>query len=328
MGKQIAVKQEETFDIVGLDLLDDDGCGSTIGGTELLLNQPRNQLSIAGKLFTFKHADGTTTNGGVGPLEIIILNPSKFQNKTYFEGAYDPKNPSKVACSSANGEAPDSWIEHPQATNCKICPKSQPKSGQNGQGKACKDSLAIAVLTEKFQNIPFLLVLPVTSIMSFRDYVTGLTKKLKLAGKLKDGEIAPFEVFLTELSYQTHDSDGNPLSYPELQFKEKSIIAKDRWAQIRHLAKSDEVLKLIRNDDESLAQHKSAIAKPQDVKEQPQMVTNTVTAAVVESPSPLDKEVPPAAAAVSPQAELSEAAKEAKKILEDTLAEVNDGFPV
>lgn len=244
----------EVYDLTAFDDIEDFSSLSVIDSTGLVASQPKNRISTKGKLFTFQFADGTEEDAGT-QLDAIILNASPYQSRAYFDGSHDDTN-SKLACASSNGVAPDKWIKDPKSKSCVLCPKNQIGSGQDGKGKACKESKDIAVLVPQYPTTPFLIRMSLTSIISFRNYVTDLTKQLRTAGKIKDPKgIAPLHVFLVQLSFKTRDHKGGVAAFPILDFKMLRTVAREKFDLIKDMATGEEVKKLIRIDDVSLAEH-------------------------------------------------------------------------
>ena len=246
---------QQNYIIGGFDDIDDFGALSVIDSTGLLSHQPRNRISLEGKMFTYEMADGNKVDGG-HEIEAVILNVSPYQYRTYFTGTHG--NPdSKVVCASSNGLAPDDWVATKQSASCVLCSHSAKGSGNGGIGLACGQRKDIAVLTSKYPTTPFVISLSVTSIISLRNYVTDLTKQLRTAGKLKEVKaIAPIHLFVTKLTFQSRDKDGKPIGYPVLQFNYASTLPRANWADVQALAVSEETKKLIKIDADSLALHK------------------------------------------------------------------------
>lgn len=132
-----------------------------------------NAISTKEKVFTLP--DGTVLEG---PIDLVILDFNS-QNK-FYEGKYDPKNPTPPACwalgKSPKGMTPSQNATDPQHTDCDSCPMNQ--FGSDGDGKACKNTRVLAVLpvdAEPDDEIMTLSV-PPTAIKGFDAYVAQVAK--------------------------------------------------------------------------------------------------------------------------------------------------------
>lgn len=272
MNKLVKKEETEVFDLSTFDA-DDFSSLSVLDSTGLLGSTPQNIVSIEGKLFTLKFADGKEETVG-SELECVILNASKYDNRSYFEGDRTDEN-SKLLCSSANGLAPDSWITwEEKPTSCALCPKNAKGSSKDGKARACKTHKYMAILTESYPTTPFLIRMPVTSLMSFKAYVRDLTSQFKAAGVLKDASAtAPLHLIKTKLSFKLKDHEGKIAAYPIIDFSRVGMVGKELFQPLTEMAKSEEVKKLIKIDDESIAAHVAPTAPVQiergEVKDTP-----------------------------------------------------------
>ena len=104
------------------------------------------RLSIKGGKFRYVLGEDESKKFSSVDVVIVGVDPQGGRmNKAFYEGAYDPSNPSPPDCSSINGVVPDSWVAEPQASVCARCPQNAFGSavnaqGQRTKGKACKDS--------------------------------------------------------------------------------------------------------------------------------------------------------------------------------------------
>ncbi len=230
-----------------------------------------NRLSIKGKNFTLKYTDGTqetlldAKQRPIPELDIIVLNIAPTQTKGYYDANYtgtDEDDAKAPICYSSNGEAPDTTVLNPIHHNCKLCPKNQPNSGKDGMGKACKDSLVVAVMLSPeiktklvTPTTPVSLRLPVTSLIPFKKYAQDLKKALVSQGKLKSTQALPIECFITQIEFKALDDKGKPTAYPILQFSYKGVAQRDKIKDIQSIATSEEVMQIIGMDADSKSQH-------------------------------------------------------------------------
>lgn len=97
-------------------------------------------------------------------LNVVIVNAAPI-SRTYYEGTYDPQNPTPPKCWSAdtNAPSPDVPQEQRQASRCMDCPQNIKGSGQ-GESRACRFAQRIAVALEGQLDKVYQLQLPATSI--------------------------------------------------------------------------------------------------------------------------------------------------------------------
>lgn len=143
-------------------------------------------ISTRGGRFTFQDAELPT------PLRVVILGSLRENN--YYEGDFDPDNPQSPVCFSVAdpnlpaSEQEGAMVPHEtapdkQAETCDSCPMNRFGSAERGRGKACKNTVRLAVvsadnLDDVANNEPALMRLPVTSIKGFKGYVDKLSKVL------------------------------------------------------------------------------------------------------------------------------------------------------
>jgi hypothetical protein len=122
------------------------------------------RISIRGGRFR-EMVNGEQVNvNSSGSLNVVVLGTSKI-GRTYFEGTYDPENPSGPTCWSADSETPaaDVPAEKRKAAACRNCPMNIKGSGQ-GNGRACRFNQRLAVAIEGQYDKVYQLQLPATSL--------------------------------------------------------------------------------------------------------------------------------------------------------------------
>lgn len=78
--------------------------------------------------------------------DCVIIHAAESEQRLYYEGDYDPKNPSRPVCFSADGKKPHAKSEvkqHPKS--CQLCEQNVKGSG-NQDTKACKYTYPIVIL--------------------------------------------------------------------------------------------------------------------------------------------------------------------------------------
>ncbi|MFW5972401.1 MAG: hypothetical protein ACOCTG_00300 [Bacteroidota bacterium] len=132
-----------------------------------------NSISTKGKVFTFP--DG---QNHPGPMQAVVLDWRNFNR--YYTRPYDPQNPAPPDCfalaKNLSDMAPHSEATDPQAETCKGCPMNEFGSAPNGRGKACRNTVRLAVAPpdadETFE--PWLLNVAPTSLKSWTSFVSQL----------------------------------------------------------------------------------------------------------------------------------------------------------
>jgi hypothetical protein len=169
-----------------------------------------NYISIRGKNFTYQ---GAALDD---PLKVVVIDYG-FENALY-EGKWDPENPSPPVCfamSKTNDDlSPHEDSPKPQSDHCKECPHNQFGTADTGKGKACKNSLRLALLstsTKKFdaefvgKTDTALIKLPPTSMKHFRGYLKKITEGLQL----------PLFSVITALSFD--EEEATPVVIPQFE---------------------------------------------------------------------------------------------------------------
>lgn len=97
-------------------------------------------------------------------MNMVILDAADI-SRTYYEGTFDPENPSAPTCWSADTRTPSADVleENRQAARCADCPMNVKGSGQ-GESRACRFSQRLAVSLENELDTVYQLQLPATSI--------------------------------------------------------------------------------------------------------------------------------------------------------------------
>lgn len=115
-------------------------------------------------------------------IDVVLLKANKSTSKVfYLKGYQEGSDAVKPDCFSNNGTTPDSSIENPQAKSCATCPHNEwgSKIGDNGatKGKACQDSVRMAIATPDQLNDPYLIRVPPASIRGLGEYGAMLKKR-------------------------------------------------------------------------------------------------------------------------------------------------------
>lgn len=158
-------------------------------------------ISTRGKVFTLP-----TGQSSQGPLSCVILDWRNF-NK-YYTQMYNPQKPSPPDCFAINSVIsemkPHEKATKPGHTDCAGCTFNKFGSAPTGRGKACRNTVRLAIVPADFteDSEPMLLNVSPTGIRPWSGYVNSLLVN----------EMMPINVF-TEISF-----DANA-AYPTLLFK-------------------------------------------------------------------------------------------------------------
>lgn len=284
-------------------------------------------ISIKGKVFSIVR-DGERTiltrpDDPTAPLTSlagVIVNASGIV-KTYYENGFvEGSEDNKPTCFSNDGQHPDPTVDKPQCQNCRMCKwnvfgTSRSETGGVGKGKACSDSIRLAVMTGHEMDT-YLLRVPPASLRALGQYTQQLMKKG-----------IPFNAVMTKISFDISAAT------PKLMFDFMGFLNEAQYAKVEEAADSDIVMKIIGKDagaaaDVSAGVHAQPVAAPapqpvmQPVAQPVQMVQpspKTVMQQPIGTPQPVVQPVmqpvaqpvaqpvpQPAPAPVQPEAPLSD----------------------
>lgn len=243
-------------------------------------------MSIKGKVFTLvKDGERRRVPNPKDPsspasnIDVIVLRVSPFTSKSYYAtGFSENAEDQKPACFSYDGVRPDPSIEHPQCATCAACKwnafgTARGDNGGLGRGKACADSIRMAIADPTNIDEPIFLRLPPLSMRSLGEYSNTL-KRHK----------APYQGVLTNIAF---DQD---LATPRLLFRPVGFLQDQ--AQFNHVlevAEGEQVHRMLFGDlpreivEERIACKKSGKPAPKPAPEV-QAAPATLAAPVVPAP--------------------------------------------
>lgn len=152
------------------------------------ISVPFPVLSVKGKVFTLKWNDEErpfVQNGAAAPIDVVLVNSSPYNNKSYYLRGYDGVSNDAPDCWSIDGVTPSPQAAARQSPTCASCKWNQfgtamRQDGQPGRGKACADSrrLVLAWPDDLLQDQlgPVALRVPVTSHKMLKGYIDYLAK--------------------------------------------------------------------------------------------------------------------------------------------------------
>jgi len=194
-------------------------------------------ISIKGKVFAVvrdgerfvipnpKDPDAPATS-----IEVVIIKASKHVSKVYYAKGYDPKESdgAKPDCYSIDGVAPAEDAQNPQSKKCATCPHNQwgSRISDKGatKGKACTDTVRLAVAPAGQLNDPMLLRVPPASIRALGEYGQMLAKRG-----------VGYNMVVTKIGFDPSAES------PKLTFKPVGLLDEESFAEVQELATSEVV---------------------------------------------------------------------------------------
>jgi hypothetical protein len=164
-------------------------------------------------------------------MNIVIINAAKI-SRTYYEGNYDPANPTPPKCWSAdtNEPAPEVPEDQRMADRCMDCPMNIKGSGQ-GESRACRFNQRLAVALEDDLEKIYQLQLPATSIFGAAQ---GDNMGMQAYAKFLAAHNAPAVAVVTNMRFDENSSTPKlffkavrPLNEDELETAAKMIDHED-----------------------------------------------------------------------------------------------------
>lgn len=194
-------------------------------------------ISIKGKVFAVvrdgerttltKEVDGEQIP--VPSIDVVLIKANKGTSKVfYIKGYVENAEASKPDCFSNDGSKPDANSESPQATSCAVCPHNQwgSKIGENNsKGKACQDSVRMAIATPDLINDPYLIRVPPASIKPLGEYGKMLQKR----------GVNNYSAVVTKIGFDMESPT------PKLTFKPVGFLTEAAFNQALEVANGDVV---------------------------------------------------------------------------------------
>jgi hypothetical protein len=197
-------------------------------------------MSIKGKVFTLSRGDEKTVlpnpkdpDSPATAIDVVIVKVNKGTSKVFYLNGYKEGEQSKPDCFSNNGDKPDAGSKQPQAKSCQACPHNQwgSKIGENGgKGKACQDSVRIAIAPPDQVNDPMLLRVPPASIKALGELGTACAKRG-----------VPYNAAVTKISFDLASAT------PKLLFKPVGLLDDATFNTVLEVANSDIVRNITGN---------------------------------------------------------------------------------
>ena len=223
-------------------------------------------ISIKGKVFAItrdgermvlpnpKDPDSPATS-----IEVVIIKANKGTSKVFYMKGYDPETSEgqKPDCYSNDGIAPAADVKNPQSKKCATCPHNQWGSRVTdkgaSKGKACNDTVRLAVAPAGQINDPMLLRVPPASIRNLGEYGQMLAKRG-----------VGYNMVVTKVGFDMEAES------PKLTFKPVGFLDEDGFAQVREAMDSPVVADILGTNPAPVeAAVEAAPAKQEPAKEAP-----------------------------------------------------------
>lgn len=201
--------------------------GSGAAGKRISLRGGKFRMVVGGEQVSVSKSD---------TMNMVILNAADI-SRTYYEGAFDPENPSAPTCWSADTRAPSADVpeESRKAARCADCPMNVKGSGQ-GESRACRFSQRLAVALENEMDTVYQLQLPATSIFGeAKGSDMGLQSYIKYLSVHKTPAIA----VMTEMKFDDQSAT------PKLYFRPVRGLDEPELKQALESRESDDTKKAI-----------------------------------------------------------------------------------
>ena len=276
-------------------------------------------ISIKGKAFAVVR-DGERTllrnpkdpESAATSLDVVLLKVNKGTSKVFYLKGYDKDTSEgqKPDCYSADGIAPAADADNPQAKKCATCPHNQwgSRVSEKGatKGKACSDTVRMAVAPAGQPNDPMLLRVPPASIKALGEYGQSLAKRG-----------VGYNMVVTKVAFDMEAES------PKLTFKPVGLLDDAGWAQVQETIASDVVASILGTNPAP------AVAKPvaesDEEEEAPKPVKKAAPVAEEEeAPKPVKKAKPaPVAEEEAPKPVKKAAVVEATDDVDFDLGDIN-----
>ena len=241
-------------------------------------------ISIKGKVFAVvRDGDREIMMNPLDPdsaatsIDVVLLKANKGTSKVFYLKGYDKDTSEgqKPDCYSADGIEPAADSQNKQAKKCATCAHNQwgSRISEKGatKGKACSDTVRMAVAAAGQLNDPMLLRVPPASIKALGEYGQSLAKRG-----------VGYSMVVTKVSFDiTAES-------PKLSFRPIGLLDDAGWQEVQSISSSDIVNSILGANPvavEALAEEPAKPkAKPVVVAEEPEAEEAPVVKAEVAKP--------------------------------------------
>jgi hypothetical protein len=167
-------------------------------------------------------------------LDVVLLKANKGTSKVFYLKGYDKDTSEgqKPDCYSGDGIEPAADAQNKQAKKCATCPHNQwgSRISEKGatKGKACSDTVRMAVAAAGQLNDPMLLRVPPASIKALGEYGQSLAKRG-----------VGYNMVVTKVSFDIQAES------PKLTFKPIGFLDDAGFAEVQAMVGSDLVTNIL-----------------------------------------------------------------------------------
>ena len=198
-------------------------------------------ISIKGKVFAIVR-DGERTvlpnpkdpDSPATSIDVVLLKANKGTSKVFYLKGYDKDSSEgqKPDCYSSDGIEPAADAQNKQAKKCATCPHNQWGSRVtekgNSKGKACADTVRMAVAAAGQGKEPMLLRVPPASIKGLGEYGQMLAKRG-----------VGYNMVVTKVAFDMEAES------PKLTFKPVGFLDDAAFAEVQEIVTSDVVQNIL-----------------------------------------------------------------------------------
>ena len=218
-------------------------------------------------------------------LDLVLIKANKSTSKVFYIKGYDKDSEGqKPDCYSNDGIAPAADAQNTQAAKCATCKHNQwgSRITEKGasKGKACSDSVRIAVAPAGQINDAMLLRVPPASIKALGEYGQQLAKRN-----------VGYNMVVTKVSFDMEAES------PKLMFKPVGFLDDDGFSEVQEMMESDLVSNILGASANAIAEAAAAPAEedplagqePPKAKAKPAPVEEEAEAEPAPAPKPATK---------------------------------------
>ena len=269
-------------------------------------------ISIKGKVFAIvKDGERMVLPNPKDPespatsIDVVLLKANKGTSKVFYLKGYDKDNSEgqKPDCYSGDGIEPAADAQNKQAKKCATCPHNQwgSRITEKGasKGKACADTVRMAVAAAGQLNEPMLLRVPPASIRGLGEYGQMLAKRG-----------VGYNMVVTKVAFDMEAES------PKLTFKPVGFLDDSAFAEVQEIVATDTVTNILGASPVAAPAESAAEAEADDALKGTPPKAAAEKPAVSKAKVVTDEEVETAVAAAE-----KPAAKPAAKVTKPVVAE-------
>lgn len=196
-------------------------------------------ISIKGKVFT-EVRDGERKilpnprdpESPATYIEVVLVKVNKNKSKVWYAQGYtEGADQKKPDCYSTDGVTPAADAENKQAKTCATCKFNEfgsKISDQGRKGKACADSVRVAIAKPDMLNDPYLLRVPAASMRGLGEYGQMLAKRG-----------VAYNMVVTRISFDQAEAT------PKLLYKPTGLLDEASYEQVQGMMDTDLVKNIL-----------------------------------------------------------------------------------